>query len=55
MKLVYVHSNGKEEVLTEVVANHSMSVEDVLELTQFDLEVWAEGEDYDYNALKVQA
>ena len=55
MKLVYIHEDGQEEVLTVVTTNHSMSVEDVLELTEFNLEAWSNGEDYDYNALKVIA
>lgn len=55
MKLVYVHTNGQEEVLTEVITNHSMSVEDVLELTKFNLEKWANDEDYDYNALATRS
>lgn len=55
MKLIYVHENGKEEVLIEVVTNHSMSVEEVLELTEFDMQEWSQGEDYDYNALKIKA
>ncbi|GEM_PF-3288225 len=54
MKLVYVHSENNVEVLTEIVSNHSMSVEDLLNLTEFDLDAWADGEDYDYNSLKVQ-
>ncbi|MCL1696286.1 hypothetical protein [Lysinibacillus sp. BPa_S21] len=55
MKLVYVHDENNVEVLTEVVTNHSMSVEDILDLTDFDLNAWADGEDYDYNALQVRA
>lgn len=53
-KLVYVHTNGEHEVLTEVTTNHSISVEDALELTQINLDEVL-GEDYDYNALQVIA
>lgn len=54
MQLVYVHVDGTEEVLTEVTTNHSMSVEDIIELTEINLNEVI-GEDYDYNALQVRA
>lgn len=56
MKLVYVHSESDVEVIAEIVSNHSISVEDALELSGVNMDVYAEEqgwEDYDYNALKV--
>lgn len=54
MKLVYNHSEENVEVLAEVTTNHSMSVEDIIKLVDINLDEVL-GEDYDYNALAVQA
>lgn len=58
MKLVYVHSETDVEVIAEIMTNHSISVEEALELSGVNMDVYAEEqgwEDYDYNALKVIA
>lgn len=57
MKLVYVHSESDVEVIAEIVSNHSISVEEAIELSGVNMDVYAEEqgwESYDYNALKVQ-
>lgn len=54
MKLVYIHSEENIEVLAEVVTNHSITVEEAIEATGINLDAVL-GEDYDYNALAVQA
>ncbi|MEK3728607.1 hypothetical protein [Lysinibacillus sp. FSL W8-0953] len=56
MKLVYVHSETDVEVIAEIMTNHSISVEDALELSGINMDVYAEEQEwegYDYNALKV--
>ncbi len=54
MELVYVHDNGEEEVLVEVITNHTMSVENILDLSEFDLEEWSKGNPYKYESLIVR-
>ena len=51
MELVYVHDNGEEEVLVEVITNHAMSVENILDLSQFDLNEWSEGKPFKFESL----
>lgn len=53
MKLVYKHSDENVEVLAEVVTNHSISVEDAIELSGINLNEVL-GEDYDYNSLALR-
>ena len=56
MKLYY-NDNGNKILLTEVLTNHSMSVEDVLNLTGIDMDKWAEDQgwdDWDYGALEME-
>ncbi|MCM0627362.1 hypothetical protein M5J14_22965 [Lysinibacillus sp. OL1_EC] len=58
MKLVYVHSESDVEVIAKIVSNHSISVEEAIELSGVNMDVYAEEqgwEGYDYNALKVIA
>lgn len=65
MKLYY-NDNGNKILLTEVTTNHSMSVEDVLNLmsvedvlnlTGIDMDKWAEDQgwdNWDYEALEME-
>ena len=56
MKLVYV-ANGERIVLGEVLTNHSMSIEDVIDLLEIDMEQFAYDrgwDDWNYEALKLE-
>lgn len=56
MKLVYVHEDGTQELVTEFAANHMVSVQYILDQVGIDMDQWAEDkgyEGYDFNALTV--
>lgn len=56
MKLVYAES-GERIVLGEVLTNHSMSIEDVIDLLEIDMEQFAYDrgwDDWNYEALKLE-
>ena len=56
MKLVY-DENGERIVLGEVLTNHSMSVEDVIDLLEIDMDQFAYDRGWDgwnYEALKLE-
>ena len=56
MKLVYDES-GERIVLGEVLTNHSMSIEDVIDLLEIDMEQFAYDrgwDDWNYEALKLE-
>ena len=46
MKLYY-NDNGNKILLTEVITNHSMSVDDALNLSGIDMDEWAEEQGWD--------
>lgn len=54
VELVYNHIDGTVEVLTTLISNRTVSIEEILEITGFDLEEWSNGGDYDYNALAIR-
>lgn len=56
MKLYY-NDNGNKILLTEVITNHSMSIDDALNLSGIDMDKWAEGQgwdNWDYEALEME-
>lgn len=56
MKLLY-EENGERIVLGEVLTNHSMSIEDVIELLEIDMDQFAHDrgwDDWNYESLKLE-
>ena len=56
MKLYY-NDNGNKILLTEVMTNHSMSIDDALNLAGIDMDKWAEDQgwdNWDYGALEME-
>ena len=56
MKLYY-NDNGDKILLTEVITNHSMSIDDALDLAGIDMDKWAEEQgwdNWDYGALEME-
>lgn len=56
MKLYY-NDNGNKILLTEVMTNHSMSVDDALNVAGIDMDEWAEAQgwdNWDYGALEME-
>ena len=56
MKLYY-NNNGDKIPITEVITNHSMSIDDALDLAGIDMDKWAEDQgwdDWDYEALEME-
>jgi hypothetical protein len=56
MKLYY-NDNGNKILLTEVITNHSMSIDDALNLARIDMDEWAEEQgwdNWDYGALEME-
>ena len=46
MKLYY-NDNGEKILITEVITNHSMSVDDALNLSRIDMDKWADEQGWD--------
>jgi metal-dependent HD superfamily phosphatase/phosphodiesterase len=56
MKLYY-NDNGNKILLAEVMTNHSMSIDDALNLAGIDMDEWAEEQgwdNWDYGALEME-
>ena len=55
LKLVYKDETGTYEI-TEVLTNHSMSIDDILQLADIDMDAWADDkgwEGWDYDCLQM--
>ena len=53
---LYYNDNGTPVLVTEVMTNHSMSIEDILVLTGINMDDWADAqgwEAWDYNDLYI--
>ena len=56
MKLYY-NDNGNKILITEVMTNHSMSVDDALAIAGIDMDKWTEEQrwdNWDYGALEME-
>jgi len=57
MKLVYIHSESDVEIVAELTVNHSISIEQALELAEVDMDLYAEEQgwdDWDFQALELR-
>ena len=55
MKLYY-NDNGERILLVDVMTNHSMSIDDVLSLAEFNVDDWAAAQgwdNWDFEALEM--
>lgn len=56
MKLYY-NDNGNRILLADIMTNHSMSIDDALNLAGIDMDEWAVAQgwdDWDYGALEME-
>lgn len=54
---MYVHQDNDKEVLGEILTNQSLSVEDVLDILEINMEEYMQQQgwdDYDPNALELE-
>lgn len=55
--MMLVYADGSTfEIIGGILANHSMSVDDAIDLLGIDMDAWADGqgwEDWDYEALQL--